>query len=539
MDHPVADTPKTMTSPPIDFLAELQWRGLIKDCTDLEGLRAHLAEPASQARKAYAGFDPTADSLTIGNLVPIMMLVHFARAGHEPVVLMGGGTGLIGDPSGKSAERQLMTEQTVAGNITGQRPIFANVFRGAGLPEPRIVNNADWLSKLSAIELLRDVGKHFSINQMMGKESVRERLQNRDQGISYTEFSYMILQAYDFLYLFQYHEVTVQMGGSDQYGNITAGSDLIRREKSAVVVDTMREIDRLGQASGRLPLRDLPDIAAEIRSGLRAISEEAPLNEWSWSAYRTLAGLIGHWHTKLQQVDKNGSDLFRVAIAACTPILQRLYPFTSDSYGLTCPLVTKADGGKFGKSETGAIWLTADRTSPYAMYQFWLNTADEDVIPFLKKFTLLTKDEIEAIEAAHLAEPGKREAQRTLAILATSLVHGTQEAQAALQASAALFSGDITGLSMSLLEQIFAEVPASLHDRATLQAEGIDLVDVLIETTLAKSKREAREFVANGSISVNGQKASEGSRLVQSNLLHGQVIALRRGKKAWHLTRWK
>ena len=455
-----------------DFLDELRWRGLLKDCTDEPGLSQHLGEPSTSPRLAYAGFDPTADSLTIGNLVPIMMLVHFARAGHRPVVLMGGGTGLIGDPSGKSAERQLMTDDRVAAHVNAQRPIFENVFEGAGLTPPRIVNNADWLTKMSAIELLRDVGKHFSVNQMMAKESVRERLNNREQGISYTEFSYMILQAYDFLHLFEHESVTIQMGGSDQYGNITAGADLIRR-----TVERRAE-DRFEAEHGR------------------SLDEAAMTDGVSSAAYSE------RW------------------------------------FGLTAPLVAKADGAKFGKTEEGAIWLSAPKTTAYAMYQFWLNTSDADAIKFLKLFTLLSRGEIEAIDRKHEAEPHKREAQKVLAMEATSLIHGKSEAEAAERAGRALFSGEVSQRSLDLREQVFAGVASSEHDRSQLAGDGVSLNDVLSETSLAKSKREARAILANGSVSVNGVKATGEGRLTETDLLHGKLIAIRRGKKAWHLTRW-
>ncbi|MEN0020408.1 MAG: tyrosine--tRNA ligase [Planctomycetota bacterium] len=448
MPHETPQMPAEVT----DFVAELQWRGLYHQSTDdaaaNETLRRHLADPESSPRKAYAGFDPTADSLTIGNLVAIMLLVHFARAGHQPIVLMGGGTGLIGDPSGKSAERQLQTPEMVRANIDKQRGIFERVFANAGLPAPTIVNNLDWLGSLSYIEALRDIGKHFSVNMMMQKESVKSRLESREQGISYTEFSYMILQAYDFAHLFQHEGVTLQMGGSDQFGNIGAGSDLIRRARSA----------------------------------------------------------------------SDGDE--------------------SIAFGLTAPLVTKADGGKFGKTETGAVWLTAERTSAYAMYQFWLNADDSDVIKFFKLFTLLSKAEIEALEAAHAAEPHKRKAHRALAMHATSLVHGEAAAIDAKAASEALFSGDVRTLSADLLDQVFEGVPSSAHSMADLAGDGLDLVELLIQTTLAKSKREAREFIGNGSVSINGEKATEGRALVEADLLHGSIIALRRGKKKWHVTRW-
>ncbi|MCW5763080.1 MAG: tyrosine--tRNA ligase [Phycisphaeraceae bacterium] len=427
-----------------DFLDELKWRGLIKDVTDEAGLRTHLA---GGVRKIYAGLDPTADSLTIGNLVTIMALAHAKRAGHEAVVVMGGGTGLIGDPSGKSAERTLMTAETVEHNVRKQRPIFERVLGSVDGPAFVIRNNADWLTKISYIDALRDIGKYFSVNMMMQKESVRERLHNREQGISYTEFSYMILQAYDFLHLFREEGVTVQFGGSDQFGNIVAGMDLIRRVYAAE-----------GEAHG-----------------------------------------------------------------AC--------------FGLTWPLVTKADGGKFGKTETGAIWLTAERTSPYAYYQFWLNASDDDALNWLKVFTFLPRERVEAIAASHAADPGKREAQRVLAMEATTILHGRAAAEQAEAAGKALFSGEIDTLDEATLREVFASVPSSDH-AAALLAAGIDPVDLLVSTQLASSKREAREFVANGSVSVNGQKIGPETRISGHHLLFGSLIALRRGKKQWHLTRW-
>lgn len=432
----------------LSFIDELKWRGLFHQATNEEALRAHLADPANHPRRAYVGFDPTADSLTIGNLVPMMMLLHFQRCGHRPVVVMGGGTGLIGDPSGKSAERQLNSEERVRANVEAQRPIFERLWGGAGLEMPRILNNLDWLGRLTYLEALRDIGKHFSVNMMIQKDSVRERLHSRDQGISYTEFSYMILQSYDYLHLFEKEGVTLQMGGSDQWGNIVGGADLVRRRHE------------------------------------------------------------------------------------------------SEAFGLTAPLVTKADGGKFGKTESGAIWLSAGRTSPYAYYQFWLNAADADVGKFLRNFTLLPQEEILALEAAHAKDPGAREPHRALARAATALLHGTTEMELAERAAKALFSGDIAGLPEATLVEALAAAPATEHDKALLSADsgggvGIPLVDLLTQTTLAKSKREAREFLASGSVSVNGRKAGPDDRLAAADLLHGSLIALRRGKKSWHLTRWR
>ncbi|MEL7473700.1 MAG: tyrosine--tRNA ligase [Planctomycetota bacterium] len=446
-----------------DYLAELDWRGLLHQTTGGDALREHLANPAQSPRIAYCGFDPTADSLTIGNLIPIMMLVHLARAGHTPVMVSGGGTGMIGDPSGKSAERQLQTIDRVAANTEAQRGIFDRVFSNLGLRTPEVVNNLDWLGELTFLDALRDIGKHFSVNMMVQKDSVRERLHNREQGISYTEFSYMLLQAYDFAYLHETRGVTIQASGSDQYGNIVAGIDLIRKRAAA-------EAD-----------------------------------------------------------DPEGVE--------------------THAYAVTAPLVTKADGTKFGKTESGAIWLSAPgpgeavdtpaRTSAYAYYQFWLNASDADVGRFLRLYTVLDREAIESLEATHAEAPGKREAQRTLAREATRILHGEAARDQAEAAARALFSGEVVGLSEETLEAVFADVPSSAHDKASLDGGGVPLAELLPETSLAKSRREAREFLSNGSVSVNGQKVDAERSLGTGDLLHGSTIALRRGKKSWHVTRWR
>ncbi len=420
------------------LLEDLKWRGLVHQCTNAEGLEQHLG---SGSRSVYAGFDPTADSLTIGNLVPIMLLLHFQRAGHRPVVVMGGGTGLIGDPSGKSAERQLLDEATIATHVQRQRSIFERALNFEGEHAAIITNNIDWLGKLSFVEVLRDVGKHFAVNMMIQKDSVRERLHNREQGISYTEFSYMILQAYDFVHLRRAHDVSVQVSGSDQWGNIVAGIDLARRTDQV------------------------------------------------------------------------------------------------ELFGLTAPLVTKADGGKFGKTEQGAVWLTPERTSPYAYYQFWLNAADDDVAKFIKVYTLLPRPEIEQILSEHEQDRGRRVAQKALAEWATRFMHGEEGLQNALKATQALFSGDVSGLDAASLKEAFANAPSTEHQLSSL-ATGLDLVELLPQTTLAKSKREAREFLTNGAISLNGEKVTADTRLTKAQLLHGELALLRRGRKNWHVTRW-
>jgi len=470
----------------IDFLDEIAWRGLMHQCTDETGLREHLA---GGPRACYAGFDPTSMSLTIGNLVPLMVLAHWKRAGHRVVVVMGGGTGLIGDPSGKSAERRLQTADGVAENIAGQRPIFDAVLGNVDGPGHEVTNNAEWLGGLGYLEVLRDVGKHFRVNEMVKRDSVRDRLY-REQGISYTEFSYMVLQAYDFLHLHRHAGVTVQLGGSDQYGNILSGIDLIRRwapftpakPEVSAAADRLRE-----QAEREGRLEEVQEKLLKVKAAVDEARDRQPVS----------------------------------------------------AFGLTNPLVTKADGTKFGKTESGAVWLTAEKTSPYAYYQFWLNAADADVGGFLRFFTLLPKDEIEAIEARHAEAPGKREAQRTLAREATTILHGTAAMEQAEAAGRALFSGDITGLDAETLRDVLAEVPASNHPKPRLDGEGVDVVELLVETGLADSKKKAREFIAAGSVLVNGRRFAEGERLNAHVLLHGSMIAIRRGKKNWHLTRWE
>ena len=437
--------------PDAGFLDELAWRGMLHQTTDDDGLPAFLSEPG---RVAYCGFDPTGSSLTIGNFVAIKLLAHWQRCGHTPIVLMGGGTGLIGDPSGKDAERQLLDADQVQANVDSCRRIFERVldFDPANPNAARIVNNADWLCGLGYIDMLRDVGKHFSVNMMIQKDSVRDRLENREQGISYTEFSYMILQAYDFLHLRRSEECTVQIAGSDQYGNIVAGIDLIRRE-----------------------------------------------------------------------FVEQGDDVPR-------------------GYGITAPLITKADGTKFGKTESGAVWLTADRTSPYAFHQFWLNTSDADVGKYLRWFTFLSREEIEDLEARHAESPQQRLAQNAVADEMTRLMHGEEELERARAAAGALFSGDVAGLDEQLLDEVFVDVAGSDHQAADLQGDGLLLLDLLPETSLAGSKREAREFLSNGSISINGTKIEKASalehRIGPDDLLHGRMILIRRGKKTWHATRW-
>jgi len=375
-------------------------------------------------------------------LVQILLLRRFQQAGHTPVVVVGGGTGMIGDPSGKEAERQFLTREQVDENVTGLRVIFERLLGFSGANAAQLVNNADWLGKLGFIEALRDVGKHFSVNMMIQKESVRERLTNRDQGISYTEFSYMLLQAYDFSYLFEHHGVTVQAAGSDQWGNIVAGVDLIRRNQQGI------------------------------------------------------------------------------------------------GFGLTTPLVTKADGGKFGKTETGAVWLSPERTSAYAFYQFWVNAVDADIPKFLRTFTFFSQDEILGLEAAHRENPGSRSAHRALAQHMTELLHGAEGLAQAQNTSEALFSGKVADLSQATISELFDNAPSTTLSKERLSGEGYLAVDLLVDGGVVKSKREAREFLDNGAILLNGRAASPETRVTSDWLLHGEVLLVRRGKKSWHVARF-
>ena len=433
----------------MQFLEELTWRGLLHQTTGGEELQEHLA---SGSRIAYCGFDPTKDALTIGNYMPIKMLRHWQLAGHKPIVLMGGGTGLIGDPSGKDAERQLLSKEQVTKNIEGQLRCFSKVLDFEGENAAVIVNNADWLCELGFLDMLRDVGKYFSVNTMIQKDSVKDRLNNREQGISYTEFSYMILQAYDFLHLRREMDCTIQIAGSDQYGNIVAGIDLIRRDMSGTE-----------------------------------------------------------------------DDAFRGA-------------------GITNPLVTASDGSKIGKTEKGAIWLTEDRTSPYAFHQYWLNIPDEDAGKFLRWFTFLDQKTIESIEQQHSEAPHQRAAQKALADAMTETFHGPDNVVRCNEAAKALFGGDVTSLDETMLGEVFAEVPAGEFAKSSLGTDATTLVELLPQTELCSSKREAREFLKNGSVAVNGEKINGDvaldRMLTSEDLLHGSTILLRRGKKAWFATRW-
>lgn len=421
-----------------NLFEELRWRGMIHSMA--EGVEEVLAR---EKVTAYIGFDPTADSLHIGSLLPIMVLVHLQRHGHTPIALAGGGTGMIGDPSFKAKERQLLSEEQLARNLEGIKAQLAHFLAFEGVPNPaRLVNNADWLCKLNLIEFLRDTGKYFTVNYMTAKDSVKTRLDS-EEGLSFTEFSYMLLQAYDFLRLYQDYGCTFQMGGSDQWGNITAGTELIRR----------------------------------------AIDGKA--------------------------------------------------------YALTVPLITTSSGVKFGKTEAGTVWLDARRTSPFRFYQYWLNTSDEDVVPYLKYFTLLDRDEIAALERAVAAEPHLRAAQRRLAEEVTRAVHGEAGLQNAQQATEVLFGErDLAGLSADDLLDIFAEVPSSAVPASNLQGEGLSLVDLIVDCKLERSKKQARTLIEGGGLYLNAARVDDvEQRVTLDDAIEGRVIVLRKGKKRYHLAR--
>lgn len=409
------------------LLSDLEWRGLVADATNLEELDAHLS---GSPRAIYCGFDPTADSLHVGSLLPLLALRRVQLAGHRPIVLIGGGTGLIGDPSGKTGERQLNPETQVTEWAARLKRQVEPFFDWSGSNAAVLVDNYEWLSKLEVVRFLRDIGKHFSVGAMTARESVRSRMGRADAGISYTEFSYQVLQAFDFLSLFQNYRCTLQIGGSDQWGNITAGIDLIRR------------------------------------------------------------------------------------IEAQT------------AFGLTLPLVTKADGAKFGKTESGTVWLDTRRTSPYEMYQFWLNTADADAVAFLKYFTFLERERIEGLAAEVRRRPEKREAQRVLATEATTLVHGPSAVGDAERISRALFSGDVKSLSESDLAQLIQTIPASPLPTAP------GVIPVLLSTGLASSKRAARELVSSGAIQINGERIRNPDAPAPEPL-HGKYSLVRKGKKTY------
>ncbi|HCT4658656.1 TPA: tyrosine--tRNA ligase [Staphylococcus aureus] len=416
------------------LIEDLKWRGLIYQQTDEQGIEDLLNK---EQVTLYCGADPTADSLHIGHLLPFLTLRRFQEHGHRPIVLIGGGTGMIGDPSGKSEERVLQTEEQVDKNIEGISKQMHNIFEFGTDHGAVLVNNRDWLGQISLISFLRDYGKHVGVNYMLGKDSIQSRLEH---GISYTEFTYTILQAIDFGHLNRELNCKIQVGGSDQWGNITSGIELMRR--------------MYGQ---------------------------------------------------------------------------------TDAYGLTIPLVTKSDGKKFGKSESGAVWLDAEKTSPYEFYQFWINQSDEDVIKFLKYFTFLGKEEVDRLEQSKNEAPHLREAQKTLAEEVTKFIHGEDALNDAIRISQALFSGDLKSLSEKELKDGFKDVP-----QVTLSNDTTNIVEVLIETGISPSKRQAREDVNNGAIYINGERQQDVNyALAPEDKIDGEFTIIRRGKKKYFMVNYQ
>ena len=421
-----------------DLLTEFEARGLVHQSTDATALRDWLSTPG---RRVYAGFDPTADSLHVGHLVALMLLRRVARAGHEPVALVGGATGMIGDPSGRSEERNLLSPDELAANIAGVERQIRGVLATAG-DRVHVVNNADWMRGVGYLEFLRDVGKHVPLSQMLGKDSVKSRL-DRDGGLSYTEFSYMLLQAWDFVHLSDALDCRVQIGGSDQWGNITAGIELGRRLRS----------------------RDL--------------------------------------------------------------------------HGITCPLLTKSDGTKMGKTASGAIWLDPRRTSPYRFYQYWINLDDDDAGRCLLRLTEVPLDEIAAIGEQRAANPAARDTQKRLAEELTRLVHGDAGLAAARQATEIFFGAEIASLDDAALSEIFADVPSHEFARSTLDGDGLLLVEALKATGLAAGTTAARRTVEQGGAYVNNRRVTDvAHRLTAADLVGSSTLVLRSGKKSYAVARF-
>ncbi|SEP95456.1 tyrosyl-tRNA synthetase [Hyunsoonleella jejuensis] len=420
-----------------NFVEELTWRGMIH--TVMPGAEEHLMEGM---KSAYVGFDPTADSLHIGNLVPIMLLAHYQRCGHKPVALVGGATGMIGDPSGKSSERNLLDEKTLRHNQEAIKKQLAHFldFESDADNAAVLVNNYDWMKEFSFLEFIRDVGKHITVNYMMAKDSVKNRISSDDsEGMSFTEFTYQLVQGYDFLHLYRANDCTIQMGGSDQWGNITTGTELIRR---------------IGGGKG---------------------------------------------------------------------------------YAITCPLITKSDGSKFGKSEGGNVWLDANRTSPYKFYQYWLNSSDEDAEKYIKIFTFLTEDDINSIIAEHREAPHLRVLQKCLAEEITTMVHSKSDLENAIKASNILFgkstSDDLKALNEQTFLDVFDGVPQTEIDKSEI-LEGLDMIGALAEKGgFLKSNGEARRALKENSISVNKEKVKEDYKITGADLINNKFVLLQRGKK--------
>lgn len=424
-----------------DVFADLAWRGLIQQTTDDRYLPEWLN---SGSRTLYVGFDPTATSLHVGSLLPLLTLRRFQRAGHRPIAVVGGATGMIGDPSGKSEERNLMSVETLQANVAGlQQQMRQFLDFDCGGQSALLVNNFDWMRNFSFLDFLRDVGKNFPVNVMLTKDSVKSRLDRTDGGLSYTEFSYMLLQAYDFVHLYDQYGCQLQAGGSDQWGNITAGIDLARRMRGVQL------------------------------------------------------------------------------------------------YGLTCPLLTKSDGTKMGKTEKGTVWLAADRTSPYAFYQYWINVADADAGTCLRMLTELNREEIESLDHSRETEPHLRQSQKRLAEDLTQLVHGDAGLATARRATEMFFGAEIADLNDAQLVEIFADVPSKQLPKDRLSGDGLPLIDALTEAGLAKSKGEARRTIQQGGAYVNNRRIADlETRLTGAHLASETVMVLRSGKKNYALLRF-
>ncbi|HET6965002.1 MAG TPA: tyrosine--tRNA ligase [Acidimicrobiales bacterium] len=414
---------------------DLSWRGLIHQATDQETLAKRLDH---DRMVAYIGFDPSAGSLHVGHLQQLCTLRRIQSAGHQAIGLVGGGTGMIGDPSGKSEERNLLSQEELDANRDAIRAQVSTLLRTDGPGEALIVDNAEWLGQARLLEFLRDVGKHFSVNEMIRKDSVRSRLEGREQSLSFTEFSYMLLQSWDFVQLHDRYGCELQLGGSDQWGNITEGVDLIRRLRGA------------------------------------------------------------------------------------------------SAYGLTSPLVTKSDGTKFGKTESGAVWLDPARTSPYGFYQFWLRTNDADAAGYLRRFTMLERGRIEELESSLADHPERRDAQRALAAEMTAMVHGREEAERAETASAVLFTDKIGDLDAPTLEGALGDAPSTSLAPGELSS-GLPVAQALVRTGLANSSRNARQLLSQGSVYVNGTRVGEDRILTDADALHGRWTVLRRGRANQHV----
>lgn len=418
---------------------EFKWRGLVYDHTD--GVPDVLAK---EKISIYNGFDPTADSLHIGNLVPMMGLARLQRFGHTPIVLAGGGTGMIGDPSGRSTERNLLTREVIDANVAAQKVQLAHLLDFEVKSNPAsIVNNHDWLAPISMMDFLRDTGKYFTVNYMLAKDSVKSRMDRGDgassEGISFTEFSYMLLQAHDFRHLFNSSNCVMQAGGSDQWGNIIAGVELIRKSQA------------------------------------------------------------------------------------------------QKAYGLVYPLITKADGSKFGKTADGAVWLSPEKTSPYRFYQYWYNADDAEVINFLRYFTWLNKGEIAELEAMLLENPHRRDAQKKLAQVMTQMIHGETAVSKAETAASVLFGGAMDGLDANDIADIFADVPSSDVPRQQFADGGLSIVDLLAGSSLSNSKGDAKRAIKGGGVYLNNERVALAQNATLDKSIDGKFFILRKGKKKYHL----